>query len=80
MNFCLLRLRHDFDEPTIPMVNKYFSSMNYCLWNNQIQTTIHGSENVIDARKELEQFFPYQQTLTIIKPGLTPNQKGQSFN
>jgi hypothetical protein len=54
--------------------------MNYCLWNNQIQTTIHGSENVIDARKELEQFFPYQQTLTIIKPGLTPNQKGQSFN
>ncbi|CAF3547173.1 unnamed protein product [Rotaria sp. Silwood1] len=38
-------------------------------------TTIHGSESIIDARKELEQFFPYQQTLTIIKPGLTLNQK-----
>ncbi|CAF4390870.1 unnamed protein product [Rotaria sp. Silwood2] len=38
-------------------------------------TTIHGSESIIDARKELEQFFPYQQTLTVIKPGLTPNQK-----
>ncbi|CAF3860635.1 unnamed protein product [Adineta steineri] len=50
-------LRHDFDEPTIPV------------------TTIHGSESIIDARKELEQFFPYQQTLTIIKPGLTSIQK-----
>jgi len=31
---------------------------------------------MIDARKELEEFFPYQQTLAIIKPGLTPYQKG----
>ena len=43
---------------------------------NSLQTTIHGSETIIDARKEIEQFFPYQQTLAIIKPGLTPNQKG----
>ncbi len=45
-----------------------------------MQTTIHGSESIIDARKELEQFFPYQQTLAIIKPGLTPNQKGKKIS
>jgi hypothetical protein len=70
-----IRLRHDFDEPSVPVVKKFIFIF---ISNNPIQTTIHGSESIVDARKELEQFFPYQQTLAIIKPGLTPNQKGNS--
>ena len=30
-----------------------------------------------DAKRELEQFFPFQQTLALIKPGLSATQKGQ---
>ncbi|CAF0759923.1 unnamed protein product, partial [Didymodactylos carnosus] len=40
-------------------------------------TTIHGSETIIDARKELKQFFPYQQTCSILKPNLSSVQKDE---
>ncbi|CAF0913540.1 unnamed protein product [Rotaria sordida] len=70
----------DFCELLGPFSRKEFSKIPGTLRHDFDEitipvTTIHGSENIIDARKELEQFFPYQQTLTIIKPGLTSNQK-----
>ncbi|CAF3675555.1 unnamed protein product [Rotaria socialis] len=74
----------DFCELLGPFLREDFSKMPGTLRHDFDETTmpvtaIHGSESIIDARKELEQFFPYQQTLTVIKPGLTPNQKNDIF-
>ncbi|CAM4747562.1 unnamed protein product [Rotaria magnacalcarata] len=74
----------DFCEYLGPFLREDFSKMPGTLRHDFDETTIpvttiHGSESIIDARKELEQFFPYQQTLTVIKPGLTPNQKSDIF-
>ncbi|UJR26523.1 hypothetical protein I4U23_007846 [Adineta vaga] len=70
----------DFNEFLGPFSREEFSQIPGTLRHDFDEpstpvTTIHGSESIIDARKELEQFFSYQQTLTIIKPGLTMNQK-----
>lgn len=40
---------------------------------------LHGSSTPIDAQKELEFFFPEEQTFALIKPDAAKNHKGKAF-
>lgn len=40
---------------------------------------LHGSSSVRDAQKELEFFFPEEQTLALIKPDAVKTHKGEGF-
>lgn len=39
--------------------------------------SLHGATTAEQAEKELKKFFPMQQTVAILKPGLTPEQKDE---
>ncbi len=36
---------------------------------------LHGASSVEQAEKELAKFFPMEQTVAVLKPGLTPEKK-----
>lgn len=37
--------------------------------------SLHGASTPEQAKRELELFFPIEQTVALIKPGLTPDKK-----
>ncbi len=39
--------------------------------------SIHGATTQEQAEKELAKFFPIEQTVAVIKPGLSPEKKGK---
>ena len=38
---------------------------------------LHGPSTPEQAEKELKQFFPIEQTIALIKPGVSQEQKGE---
>ena len=40
---------------------------------------LHGSSNPLEAEKELNFFFPMEQTVALIKPGLSEEKQSTSF-
>lgn len=40
---------------------------------------LHGSSSLSDAQKELEFFFPEEQTFALIKPEAVKTHKGKAF-
>ena len=39
---------------------------------------LHGASSVEQAEKELAKFFPMEQTVAVLKPGLTPEKRGET--
>ena len=37
---------------------------------------LHGSDSPVAAAKEIQQFFPVQSTLAVIKPEMEPDKRG----
>lgn len=40
---------------------------------------LHGASTPEQAEKELSKFFPMEQTVALLKPGMTPEQRGENF-
>ena len=39
---------------------------------------LHGSDSTETAEKEIQQFFPVQSTVAVIKPEMEPDKRGLS--
>ena len=56
--------------------------MKLCSLRHQFQVEdspinpLHGSDSFEKAEKEIQQFFPVQSTVAVIKPDLEPDKRG----
>lgn len=41
---------------------------------------LHGASTAEQAEKELSKFFPMEQTIALLKPGMTPENRGEYFS